>query len=75
MIYTRLYINFHIMTSQILFRVPTELKMKFKQTVKDQGVSMDYVLNLFIRAYVENPKIIKVEIDENELRTTLESMR
>ncbi len=63
------------MTSQILFRVPTELKMKFKQTVKDQGVSMDYVLNLFIRAYVENPKIIKVEIDENELRTTLESMR
>ncbi len=63
------------MTSQILFRAPTELKKKFKQTVKDQGVSMDYVLNLFIRAYVENPKIIKVEIDEDELRTTLESMR
>jgi antitoxin component of RelBE/YafQ-DinJ toxin-antitoxin module len=56
-----------IMTSQILFRVPTELKKKFKQTTKEQWVSMDYVLNLFIRAYIEDSSIVKVGIDMEKL--------
>ena len=63
------------MTSQVLFRTNSKLKEAFQAKAKAQGMSMDYILNLFIRAYVENPKIIKVEIDEDELRTTLESMR
>ncbi len=62
------------MTSQILFRVPTELKKKFKQTTKEQGVSMDYVLNLFIKAYLEDSSIVKVSIDIEKFRKIAENI-
>ena len=75
MIYTvHIYHFFIFMTSQILFRVPTELKKKFKQTTKEQGVSMDYVLNLFIKAYLEDSSIVKVSIDIEKFRKIAENI-
>lgn len=51
------------MTSQVLFRTDAKLKQAFQAKLKTQGLSMDYVLNLFIRAYIEDPSIVKVNID------------
>ena len=59
------------MTSQLLTRVPTELKKQFKAQVEKDGLSMDYVINFFIRAYVENPNIIKIEFDMKEFQKSI----
>ena len=52
------------MTSQLLTRVPTELKQQFKMKAENQGFSMDYLINVFIRTYTENPSIVQTYIDD-----------
>ena len=52
------------MTSQLLTRVPTELKQQFKAKAENQGFSMDYLINVFIRTYTENPNIVQTYIEE-----------
>ena len=52
------------MTSQLLTRVPTELKQQFKMKAENQGFSMDYLINVFIRTYTENPNIVQTYIEE-----------
>ena len=52
------------MTSQLLTRVPTELKRQFKARTREQGVSMDFLMNVFIRTYVERPQIIQTYVEE-----------
>ncbi len=52
------------MTSQLLTRVPTELKNQFKAKAERNGFSMDYLVNVFIRTYTENPNIVQTYIDE-----------
>ncbi len=53
------------MTSQLLTRVPTELKKQFKMKAEKQGFSMDYLINVFIRTYTENPSIVQTHIDDD----------
>jgi antitoxin component of RelBE/YafQ-DinJ toxin-antitoxin module len=52
------------MTSQVLFRTDSELKKAFQARTKAQGLSMDYVLNMFVQTYINNPQIIETYIDE-----------
>ncbi len=52
------------MTSQVLFRTDTKLKSEFKQKVQSNGLSMDYVFNIFMKTYVNNPQIMEVYVDE-----------
>ena len=52
------------MTTQVLFRTEPELKTAFKERVQSHGLSMDYVLNVFIRTYVNNPQIVETYVDE-----------
>jgi antitoxin component of RelBE/YafQ-DinJ toxin-antitoxin module len=53
------------MTSQVLFRTDTKLKTEFKQKVQSHGLSMDYVLNIFMKTYVNNPQIVETYVDEH----------
>ncbi len=53
------------MTSQVLFRTDSKLKEAFQQKAKAQGVSMDFILNTFVRTYVEKPDIIQTYIDDD----------
>lgn len=53
------------MTSQLLTRVPTALKNQFKAKAEQSGFSMDYLVNVFIRTYTENPSIVKTYIDDD----------
>ncbi len=53
------------MTTQVLFRTDTKLKSEFKQKVQSSGLSMDYVFNVFMKTYVNNPQIMEVYIDED----------
>jgi antitoxin component of RelBE/YafQ-DinJ toxin-antitoxin module len=53
------------MTSQLLTRVPTELKQQFKMKAENQGFSMDYLINVFIKTYTENPSIVQTYIDDD----------
>ena len=41
------------MTSQLLTRVPTELKKQFEQKVQADGVSMNFIVTTFIEEYVK----------------------
>jgi antitoxin component of RelBE/YafQ-DinJ toxin-antitoxin module len=52
------------MTSQVLFRTDPKLKGIFKQKVQENGLSMDYVFNIFMKTYVNNPQIMDVYVDE-----------
>ena len=53
------------MTSQLLFRTDSQIKEAFKSKAKAQWVSMDYVLNIFIKNYIEKPDIIQTYIDDD----------
>jgi antitoxin component of RelBE/YafQ-DinJ toxin-antitoxin module len=53
------------MTSQLLIRTDSQIKEAFKSKAKAQGVSMDYVLNIFIKNYIEKPDIIQTYIDDD----------
>ena len=63
------------MTTQVLFRTDRETKEAFKQLTKEQGISMDYVLNLFIRAYLEDSSIVKVTIDMEKFQKIVKRIR
>jgi len=52
------------MTAQVLFRTDPALKLALKQKAKAQGVSMDYILNVFVRTYINNPQIMETYVDE-----------
>lgn len=52
------------MTTQVLFRTDLDLKTAFKAKVQAHGLSMDYVLNTFIKTYVNNPQIVETYVDE-----------
>lgn len=52
------------MTSQVLFRTDSQLKSDFKKKVQESGLSMDYVLNTFVRTYINNPQIMETYVDE-----------
>jgi antitoxin component of RelBE/YafQ-DinJ toxin-antitoxin module len=52
------------MTSQVLFRTDSKLKQAFQSKAKAQGVSMDFILNTFVRTYINNPGIMKTYVDE-----------
>lgn len=52
------------MTSQVLFRTDSKLKQAFQEKAKAQGVSMDYILNVFVRTYINNPQIMETYVDE-----------
>jgi antitoxin component of RelBE/YafQ-DinJ toxin-antitoxin module len=53
------------MTSQVLFRADAKLKSEFKQKVQSSGLSMDYVFNVFMKTYVNNPQIMEMYVDED----------
>ncbi len=53
------------MTSQLLIRTDSQIKEAFKSKAKAQWVSMDYVLNIFIKNYIEKPDIIQTYIDDD----------
>lgn len=53
------------MTSQVLFRTDPKLKESFKEKVQMNGLSMDYVFNMFMKTYVDNPQIMEIYIDED----------
>ncbi len=53
------------MTSQVLFRTDSKLKSKFKEKVQSSGLSMDYVFNVFMKTYVNNPQIMDIYVDED----------
>jgi antitoxin component of RelBE/YafQ-DinJ toxin-antitoxin module len=53
------------MTSQVLFRTDSKLKQAFQEKAKAQGVSMDFILNTFVRTYVEKPDIIQTYVDDD----------
>ena len=52
------------MTSQVLFRTDSKLKEAFQGKVKAQGVSMDFILNTFVRTYVDKPDIVQTYVDD-----------
>jgi hypothetical protein len=52
------------MTSQVLFRTDMKLKEAFQAKAKAQWVSMDFILNTFVRTYVENPDSIQTYVEE-----------
>ncbi len=52
------------MTSQLLTRVPTELKKQFEQKVQADGVSMNFIVTTFIEEYVKTPNAIETHIDD-----------
>jgi hypothetical protein len=53
------------MTSQVLFRTDSKLKQAFQSKAKAQGVSMDFILNTFVRTYVDKPDIVQTYIDDD----------
>jgi antitoxin component of RelBE/YafQ-DinJ toxin-antitoxin module len=53
------------MTSQVLFRTDSKLKEAFQSKAKAQGVSMDFILNTFVRTYVDKPDIVQTYIDDD----------
>lgn len=53
------------MTSQVLFRADPKLKSEFKEKVQASGLSMDYVFNVFMKTYVNNPQIMDIYVDED----------
>ena len=53
------------MTSQVLFRTDIQTKTDFKNKVQSNGLSMDYVLNVFIRTYINNPQIMETYVDDD----------
>ena len=55
------------MTSQLLIRTDSQIKEAFKSKARAQWVSMDYVLNIFIKNYIEKPDIIQTYVDDDVL--------
>jgi len=53
------------MTTQVLFRTDPKLKSQFKEKVQSSGLSMDYVFNIFMKTYVNNPQIMDIYVDED----------
>ncbi len=65
------------MTSQVLFRTDAKTKEAFKLKTQREGVSMDHILNVFIRIYIERPNTVQTYIDDDAfdeiIRKSLES--
>ena len=53
------------MTTQVLFRTDSETKQAFKLKTQKEGVSMDHILNVFIRTYIERPNTVQTYIDDD----------
>ena len=59
------------MTSQLLTRIDTDLKNRFKARAQEQGLSMDFLVNIFIKTYTEKPESVQVYVDDEMLDTIL----
>ncbi len=59
------------MTSQLLTRIDTDLKNRFKARAQEQGLSMDFLVNIFIKTYTEKPESVQVYVDDDMLDTIL----
>jgi hypothetical protein len=53
------------MTTQVLFRTDVATKEAFKLKTQREGVSMDHILNVFVRTYVDKPDIVQTYIDDD----------
>ncbi len=53
------------MTIQVLFRTDPETKQAFKLKTQREGVSMDHILNVFIRTYIDRPNTVQTYIDDD----------
>ena len=60
------------MTSQLLTRIPTELKKQFEQRVQADGTSMNFVITAFMQEYVKNPSILQTHVDDEALDRIME---
>lgn len=60
------------MTSQLLVRMPTELKEQFEQRAQSDGVSMNFVITTFMEEYVRNPSIVQTHIDDEAFDRIME---
>lgn len=63
---------FFSMTSQLLTRVPTELKKQFEQKVQTDGVSMNFIITTFIEEYVKTPDAIRTYVDDDMFNRIME---
>ena len=61
------------MTSQLLTRIPTELKKQFEAQAKEQGLSMNYLITILIRTYTKNPRIVQTYVDDEAFDAALEA--
>jgi antitoxin component of RelBE/YafQ-DinJ toxin-antitoxin module len=60
------------MTSQLLTRIDTDLKNRFKARAQEQGLSMDFLVNIMIKAYTEKPESVKIYVDDDTFDQMLE---
>ena len=60
------------MTSQLLTRIDTDLKNRFKTRAREQGVSMDFLVNVFIKTYTEKPESVQVYVNDTIFDIALE---
>jgi hypothetical protein len=52
------------MTTQVLFRTDIQTKEAFKRKTQSEGVSMDHILNVFIKTYIEKSGVVQTYIDD-----------
>lgn len=60
------------MTS-LLLRLDESLKKEFETLTSQKGLSMNFVLTNFVRAYTKNPDIIRVSFDETAFNQAWDS--
>ncbi len=55
------------MTSQLLTRIPTELKKDFETKASAQGLSMNLLVTMFIESYTRNPAWVQMYVSEETM--------
>lgn len=60
------------MTSQLLTRIDSDLKNRFKARAQAQGLSMDFLVNILIKTYTEKPESVQVYVDDDNFDQMLE---
>ncbi|EKD65991.1 MAG: hypothetical protein ACD_49C00070G0015 [uncultured bacterium (gcode 4)] len=63
------------MTASILVRTDTDLKKRFEEQAKRQGLSMTFLLTSFMKTYSDAPDIIKVGLDEEIIDNSWKSAK
>lgn len=59
-----LHCNYKIMNTTYSMRVEEGLKKKFLEKSKSQGMDGSILLRHFMRSYVEQDDVVKIDIDE-----------